>query len=93
MQQQIITENKLSSLQDKISEVNKNFDQNISNKYPSLTKTEREICSLLRLNLSIKEIASIRNSTTDSVKAIRYRIRKKMEIPKSQELENYIQTL
>lgn len=93
LQQQIITENKLSSLQDKISEVNKNFDQNISNKYPSLTKTEREICSLLRLNLSIKEIASIRNSTTDSVKAIRYRIRKKMEIPKSQELENYIQTL
>ena len=93
LQQQIITENKLSSLQDKISEVNKNFDLNISGKYPSLTKTEREICSLLRLNLSIKEIASIRNSTTDSVKAIRYRIRKKMEIPKNQELEKYIQTL
>jgi tetratricopeptide (TPR) repeat protein len=93
LQQQIITENKLSMLQDKISEVNKNFDQNISNKYPTLTKTEREICSLLRLNLSIKEIASIRNSTTDSVKAVRYRIRKKMEIPKSQELETYIQTL
>ncbi|MFY7671255.1 tetratricopeptide repeat protein [Tenacibaculum sp. MEBiC06402] len=93
LQQQIVTENKLSKLQDKISEVNKNFEHNISNKYPSLTKTEREICSLLRLNLSIKEIASIRNSTTDSVKAVRYRIRKKMEIPKTQELENYIQTL
>lgn len=93
LQQQIVTENKLSLLQDKITEVNKNFDQNISNKFPNLTKTEREICSLLRLNLSIKEIASIRNSSTDSVKAVRYRIRKKMEVPKSQELEKYIQTL
>ena len=90
---QIVTENKLSLLQDKISEVNKSFDQNISSKYPNLTKTEREICSLLRLNLSIKEIASIRNSSTDSVKAVRYRIRKKMEVPKNEELEKYIQTL
>lgn len=93
LQQQIITENKLSLLQDKIKEVNKSFEQNISNKFPNLTKTEREICSLLRLNLSIKEIASIRNSSTDSVKVVRYRIRKKMEIPKSEELEKYIQTL
>ncbi len=93
LQQQIVTENKLSLLQDKITEVNKNFDDNISSKFPNLTKTEREICSLLRLNLSIKEIASIRNSSTDSVKAVRYRIRKKMEVPKSEELEKYIQTL
>ena len=61
--------------------------------YPNLTKTEREVCALLRLNLSIKEISSIRNATTDSVKASRYRIRKKLEVPSGVELEHFIQSL
>lgn len=93
LQQQIGTESKLSSLQDKMTIINQGFDNKIIELYPTLTKTEREICSFLRLNLSIKEIASIRNSTTDSIKAVRYRIRKKMIVPKNQELENFIQNL
>lgn len=78
LQQQIGTENKLSVLKDKINEVNQGFDTEIIQRFPSLTKTEREVCALLRLNLSIKEIASIRNSSIDSIKALRYRIRKKL---------------
>lgn len=93
LQQQIGTENKLSSLQEKINTINHGFGKKIITLYPNLTKTEREICSFLRLNLSIKEIASIRNATTDSIKAVRYRIRKKMEIPKNEELEYFIQNL
>ncbi len=93
LQNQISTESKLTSLQDKINEVNQGFDQIIIERFPNLTKTEREICSFLRLNLSIKEIASIRNASTDSIKALRYRIRKKMEVPKNQELEYFIQSL
>lgn len=93
LQQQISTENKFSVLKDKIDEINRGFDEKIITQYPNLTKTEREVCSLLRLNLSIKEIASIRNATSDSVKAVRYRIRKKMEVPKHQELEYFIQNL
>ncbi|WP_157730277.1 tetratricopeptide repeat protein [Tenacibaculum jejuense] len=93
LQNQINTENKLSSLQEKINEVNQGFDQFIINKYPELTKTEREVCTFLRLNLSIKEIASIRNSSIDSIKSLRYRIRKKMKVPKNQELEWFIQNL
>ena len=93
LQQQITTESKLSSIQDRIEEVNHGFDQKIIELYPSLTKTEREVCALLRLNLSIKEIASIRNATTDSVKALRYRIRKKLNVGKNVELEHFIQSL
>lgn len=93
LQNQIGTESKLSLLREKISEVNEGFDDKIITLYPNLTKTEREVCSLLRLNLSIKEIASIRNATIDSVKALRYRIRKKIQIPKNIELECFIQRL
>ena len=93
LQNQIGTENKLTSLQDKINEVNQGFDKIIIDKFPELTKTEREVCTFLRLNLSIKEIASIRNSSVDSIKSLRYRIRKKMKVPKNQELEHFIQSL
>lgn len=93
LQQQITTENKLTLVQDKINDVNKVFEEKIKKEYPSLTKTEREMCSFLRLNLSIKEIASIRNSSIDSIKALRYRIRKKMQIPKNEELEHFVQAI
>ncbi len=93
LQNQISTESKLTLLREKISEVNQGFEEKLITLFPKLTKTEREVCSLLRLNLSIKEIASIRNATIDSVKALRYRIRKKVQISKNVELECFIQQL
>ncbi|MEM6686550.1 MAG: hypothetical protein AAF617_12275, partial [Bacteroidota bacterium] len=93
LQLQIATENKLSTIQDKIEEVNKGFDTKLREAYPKLTKTDREICALMRLNLSIKEIATIRNSSIDAVKAARYRIRKKMQLSAGEELEYIIQSL
>ncbi|MFY0630265.1 MAG: LuxR family transcriptional regulator [Flavobacteriaceae bacterium] len=93
LQQQITTENKLTSLQDKIEEVNIGFNTKLMDLYPGLTKTEREVCSLLRVNLSIKEISSIRNVSIDAVKAARYRIRKKLQVSSGIELEHFIQNL
>ncbi len=93
LQSQIKTESKFSSLQDKIQEVNKGFEKKLLERYPKLTKIDREICALMRLNLSIKEIATIRNSSIDAVKAARYRIRKKMNLSAGVELEHLIQSL
>jgi len=93
LQQQISTESKFSVLHEKIEVINNEFNEKITTQFPTLTKTEREVCLLLRLNLSIKEIASIRNATAGSIKTVRYRIRKKMNVPKHQELELFIQKL
>ncbi|RZN79673.1 MAG: tetratricopeptide repeat protein [Winogradskyella sp.] len=90
---QIESETKLSELQNKINLVNKNFDDHLKMEFPDLTKGEREVSSLLRLNLSIKEIMTIRNVSEDSVKSMRRRIRKKMSVPKSQSIEDFIQSL
>ena len=90
---QITTENKLSGLHDKVDEVNAEFDTKLRTLYPNLTKTEREVCALLRLNLSIKEIMTIRNVSVDSVKSTRYRIRKKLGLTSKDELEKFIQNL
>ncbi len=93
LKSQINTEGKLSSLQHKIDQVNQGFDNKLIKLYPSLTKTEREVCSLLRLNLSIKEIMTIRNASQDAIKSIRYRIRKKMRLSSGEELEQFIQNI
>ncbi|WP_106794810.1 tetratricopeptide repeat protein [Aquimarina sp. Aq78] len=90
---QISTEGKLSGLQEKIDDVNQNFDDTLKKIYPDLTKGEREVCALLRLNLSIKEIMTIRDVSSDSVKSMRRRIRKKMNVPSDIELEKFIRDL
>jgi DNA-binding CsgD family transcriptional regulator len=93
LKSQIIIEDKLSSLQHKVDEVNQGFDSKLIKLYPELTKTEREVCSLLRLNLSIKEIMTIRNASQDAIKSVRYRIRKKMGLSAKEELEQFIQNI
>ena len=93
LQQQISTEEKLSDIQDKVETLNRSFEEKLIDNYPNLTKSEREVCGLLRVNLSIKEVASIRNTSIDSIKSIRYRLRKKMNLDKNIELEKFIQSL
>ncbi len=93
LSQQINTQEKLSGLQNKINDVNKGFEAALIKDYPELTKSEREVCFLLRINLSIKEMAAIRNSSIDSIKSIRYRLRKKFDLSKDVELESFIKLL
>jgi tetratricopeptide (TPR) repeat protein/DNA-binding CsgD family transcriptional regulator len=93
IQQQVTTESQLTILKQKINSINDGFDNMLITDFKELTKTEREVCALLRLNLSVKEIASIRNSSSDAIKVTRYRIRKKMNIPKDKKLEVFIQSL
>ena len=93
LSQQINTQEKLSGLQNKIKDANKGFEATLIKDYPELTKSEREVCFLLRINLSIKEMAAIRNSSIDSVKSIRYRLRKKFGLSKDVELESFIKLL
>lgn len=93
LQSQITTEGKFSLLQEQIDDVNEGFDAKLRTLYPTLTKSEREVCALLRLNLSIKEIMVIRGTTVDAIKSTRYRIRKKLNISAKDELEQFIQNL
>ncbi|MCH2035282.1 MAG: tetratricopeptide repeat protein [Tenacibaculum sp.] len=93
LQLQVTTEGKLSEIQSKITDVNQGFDAKLRELYPKLTKTEREVCALLRVNLSIKEIMTVRNASLDSVKSTRYRIRKKMGLNSGEELERFIQSI
>lgn len=73
-----------------ITEVNSAFFDHLDKKYPKLTKSERELCGLIRLRLDGKEIAVIRNIHPSSVRKLRHRLRKKLELPVEQDIYEFI---
>jgi len=86
-------ENERKSFDKYIKELNNSFFQNLEKKYPGLSNNEKKLCSLLRLKLTSKEIASILNITPKSVEVNRYRLRKKMDLKKEEKLSKIIRKL
>lgn len=66
------------------------FFTNLLKSYPSLTKNELRLCAFLRLNLSIKDIASITIQTEETIKKARYRLRQKLNIASDENLASLI---
>lgn len=58
--------------------------------HPDLKTNDLKICSLTRLNLNIKETASILGISAASVKTARYRLRKKLQLEPNQEIVSYL---
>lgn len=66
------------------------FGYTLSTKFAKLTKNDIEFCSLLKLNLSNKEIASLLQISHESTITKKYRIKKKMEINDDDEFEKLL---
>ncbi len=60
---------------------------------PNLSERERRLAILLRLGFSSKEIASIVNLETKSIEINRYRLRKKLQLDRGENLVSYLQML
>ena len=73
-----------------VETVNYEFLSKMKASNPNLTQNELKLISLLRLKLSTKEIASIKNISPDSVKVLRYRLRKKLSVPKDKNLFDFL---
>jgi phosphate/sulfate permease/DNA-binding CsgD family transcriptional regulator len=73
-----------------INKQNSDFIRRISENFPSMTDNEKRLASLLRLNLSSKEIASILNISPKSVEMNRYRLRKKLKVDPKVHLNDFI---
>lgn len=69
------------------------FFEKLAKKYPELSSRERQICALLKLNLSSKDIAQIMHIGSNSAETMRYRIRKKMDLEQNQSLQNTISNI
>lgn len=90
---QLRIENQSNSLNESIEELPSAYDQMLRDNYPSLTKGERKMCFLVKTGMSIKEIAAINDTSLTAVQSMRYRIRKKMDLKKGEELQAYLKGL
>ncbi len=64
------------------SVVHPQFKHTILERYPDLTPTEMKVCTLLRMELSSKEIAHLLTVDERSIENYRYRLRKKFKLEK-----------
>ncbi|MBQ0786895.1 MAG: hypothetical protein KBT69_05310, partial [Oceanihabitans sp.] len=70
--------------------VHSEFYSNLLKKHPDLSSNEKKICAFLKLGMNTKDIASVTNKIERTVITARSRLRKKMNLDKSVNLENYI---
>lgn len=86
----LIIEEKIENDKIDYNEISLNFISKLKKDFPALTKSEIEICLLLRLNYSNKEICSKRKITDSTIKVAKLRIRNKLNINTTKELENFL---
>lgn len=67
----------------------KDFFKKVKDLHPELTPNDLRLCVYLRLNLSSKEIAQLLNISPRSVEIKRYRLRKKINLERKINLNDY----
>ena len=73
--------------------VHQGFFERIKGKYPVLTAKDQRLCAYLLLGLSTKDIAGLINITPESAEIGRIRLRKKLELDRSQNLSEFLQRI
>lgn len=81
-----------NELQNKVEQINTNFYEKLKTSFPLLTPRELKLCAFLRIDLDSNHIASLFNISPDSVNKSRYRLRKKLQLETSQDLESFLKT-
>ena len=71
-------------------EVHTGFFEALKKQYPDLTPNELRLSALVKLHLTIKEIATIMSISPDSVKTARCRLRKKLGMKTEENLTDFM---
>lgn len=80
-------------LQENINELNSKFNAILTEKHENLISYDKELCGLIRLNFSNKEIANLKNISTQSARTAKYRLKQKLQLDAETDLVEYLQKL
>ncbi|MCS3868658.1 tetratricopeptide (TPR) repeat protein/DNA-binding CsgD family transcriptional regulator [Chryseobacterium ginsenosidimutans] len=69
------------------------FIQKMSETYPLLTNKELKMCAYFRMNLSSKEISSLENTTTGTVRVYKTKIKAKMSLDRETKLDDFLKSI
>jgi len=93
LKQKNIVEDRIEELDSKSIIILSEFKDLLLLKHPNLSKLEIDLCYLLFLDLSNKEIAIQRNVTTESIKQFKNRLKIKLGQESIQQMIHYLKSL
>ncbi len=76
--------------QNNIDQINHTFFDKLKTRFPNLTKGDLDLCSFVRLGLSNKEIATLRNISADSVRVSRHRLKRKLGLIGAEDMTSFL---
>lgn len=74
-------------------QVHKDFFVRLKQDHPDLSPNEMRLCALIRLNMNLKECATLLSVSSDSIKTARHRLKKKLGLAEEQSLVDYFITI
>jgi len=77
-------------LWENVQKVNHEFFYKLQERFPDLTKTEKQLCAFIHLNLKDKEIAVIKNIEHGTVRVQKTKMRKKLGIDSKVNLGDFL---
>lgn len=84
------TENDWKSFLISFEQKHEGLFKRLKDSYPQLTSNDLRLCACLRLNLDSKDIASLMNVSVRAIENSRSRLRKKLNIPSSESLNDFL---
>lgn len=93
LRNRLLTDERLKIFQDNIEVLDRRFFAQLRKKHLRLTTEDLHLCGCFRLNMSAKDIASMRGISPKSVNMSRYRLRKKLHLKPDEDLNIYLQNL
>lgn len=77
-------------IENQIEKLHPGFQNKLQVKHPTITIKDKKLCAYLRLGLSSKVVSGLLGITPKSVEIARVRLRKKLNLPASIRLYNYL---
>jgi hypothetical protein len=74
-------------------QVNTQFFGGLRKVNPKLTENDFKLCALIKLNMNIKEMATVLNISPDSLKNARYRLKKKLNLGTGDDLRHFLNSI
>jgi tetratricopeptide (TPR) repeat protein len=78
------------NLQNQVEQINESFFFKLNKDFPKLSITEKKLISLLKINLSSKQISNLLGLSSKSVDTYRYNLRKLFKLGKNENLIDFI---
>jgi DNA-binding NarL/FixJ family response regulator len=86
--------NSINELVEKNSDVlGFGLKERIEKRFPNLTPSELQLIILIRIGLSTKEVAQLKNVEPTSVRIFKHRLKVKLEVPKELDLNRFVSEL